>query len=331
MRALVIGGTGFIGSHIADALLSKGWEVRVTVRRSLDLKFQNPKYDPKIEYVYGNVLDTDSLRNCFSGIDFVCTCFGLLGNWGVPERSYWDMNVEGLRNVLAAMPGEGTCRLIHLSSAGVLGPLADHVIADESFHFAPSNIYEKTKCVGEKEVHKFASARRIPFTILRPEFVYGPGDMHVLGLFRAIKRGRFVLIGTGHGVLHPTYIDDLTQGFLLCTENDRALGGTYMVTGREIVTVKNLGTAIADELGVKLPPFRIPEFFAKAAASLFESFATIANTKDPILTHARVKFFTENRAFTSARAQRELGFSPKVDLREGIKRTIRWYQEKGHL
>jgi dihydroflavonol-4-reductase len=330
-KALVIGGTGFIGSRIVDDLLGKGFAVRMTVRKKGSPAFDDAEKYSRVELVYGDVLDPDSIRECVKGVDLVFACFGLLGKWGVPDCSYWQTNVEGVRNVLGAIPKAGIGQFIHLSSAGVLGPLADGVVADESFPFAPSNIYERTKSEAEKELCRLAVERGIPFTIIRPEFVYGPGDLHVLGLFRAITRRRFVLIGSGGSLLHPTYIDDLIQGVLLCTDNKNAFGKTFLITGKAPVSVKELGTVIADELGVQLPRIRIPKGVAYAAAGMFEVLAKISHYPEPLLTWARVKFFTENRAFTTDRAHRELGYSPKVDLRMGVRQTIRWYSDKGYL
>ncbi len=330
MKALVVGGTGFIGRRIVDGLLGKGLDVRITVRRK-GPGAQNPAVDPRVECAYADVLDHDSLHECVKGVDVVFGCFGLLGRWGIPDSVYRQTNAGGVRNVLQAIPASGIRQYIHLSSAGVLGPLANGVVADESFPFAPSNVYEMTKCEAEKEVHRSAAQRCIPFTIIRPEFVYGPGDMHVLGLFRAIGRRRFVLFGSGESLLHPTYIDDLIRGIDLCLFNEKALGKTFLITGEKPVSVKELARTIADELNVRLPRFRLPIPLALVMANTFEALAGVTGWSDPILTRARVKFFTENRAFSAGSAQRELGYKPEVDLREGIRRTVHWYKQKGYL
>jgi dihydroflavonol-4-reductase len=284
-----------------------------------------------VEFRYGDVLEPDSIRSCIDGVDFVFTCFGLLGKWGVPDRTFRLANVEGIRNVLEAIPRSGIRQFIHMSSAGVLGPLADGVVADESYPFGPSNIYEMTKCEAEREVQTCARQRDIPFTIIRPEFVYGPGDLHVLGLFKAIARRRFILLGSGKTLLHPTYIDDLIRGIALCTGNKDALNRTYLITGKAPVTVKELGSTIAEELGVRLPRVHVPVSLANVMATSMEGLARLTGYSEPILSRARVKYFTENRAFTCAKARKELGYLPAIDLREGVRRTVRWYRERNYL
>lgn len=327
MKALVVGGTGFIGGHIVRNLLSKGIRVRVLVRSSRNLGDLDHK---EIELVNGSIFETNSLRDSMKDVDFVYSAFGILGQWNVPEQIYWEVNTKGVRNLLEACSSCRIKQFIHMSSAGVLGPLPDGVVADESFPYNPSNVYEKTKCEAEKEILSCGEKQGIPFTIIRPEFVYGPGDTHVLGLFKAIGAKKFVLPGNGRSFLHPTYIDDLIYGISLCTNNENAMGKIYLITGERPVTVKELAEIIAEESGVRLRRIRMPLVFANVAAMIVEMGAKVGGFKPP-LTRSQVKFFTENRAFSYQKARSELGFEPRVDFGEGVKRTMRWYRENGYL
>jgi dihydroflavonol-4-reductase len=331
MRALVIGGTGFLGNSLAHELLRRGFEVRSTLRERSASELKKAAVKKGIEFVYADVLEPDSIAACLQAVDFVFTCFGLLGKWGVPDQAYRNINVRGLENVLNAISSRKIRQLIHISSAGVLGPLPNGVVADESYPCNPSNIYEKAKCEAEEKVRHCAGQQGFPFTILRPEFVYGPGDMHVLGLFRAVKDRKFLIIGNGQSLLHPTYIDDFIRGTLLCVGNQVSFGKTYLITGRQAVSVRDLSSTIADATNVRLPHIKIPIRIARAAAKAFEFFAKVTSFAEPILTDARVKFFTENRAFDCAKAQKELGNAAEIELAEGIRRTVAWYREKGLL
>ncbi|MBZ5495944.1 MAG: NAD-dependent epimerase/dehydratase family protein [Acidobacteriia bacterium] len=331
MKALVIGGTGFIGSHIVQALLGKGVRVRIPVRHKGEVAGCNRDGGVDIEYCYGDVLDEGSLRACMDGIEIVYGSFGLLGQWRISHDEYWKVNTRAVTNVLNSLAGTSVRQFIHLSSAGVLGPLPDGVIADEAFPFNPSNIYEMSKCEAEREVLRFGKSGHLPFTIVRPEFVYGPGDLHVLPLFSAIRKRRFFLIGNGASVLHPTYIDDLIQGILLCADNNRAIGKTYMITGKAPLHVREIAEIIAEELNVHLSRINIPRGFAWLGASALELLARSIRASKPLLTRSQVKFFSENRAFSNRKAQIELGYVPTVDFREGVKRTLCWYTEKEYL
>jgi nucleoside-diphosphate-sugar epimerase len=171
----------------------------------------------------------------------------------------------------------------------------------------------------------------VPFTIIRPEFVYGPGDMHVLGLFRAVRDKRFVILGSGETLLHPTYIDDLIRGICLCVGNEKAMGETFLMTGPTPLSVRMITEALSEELGVSLPAIRVPLGIANLAAVVFELAAGVTRGANPLLTRSRVKFFTENRAFAFRKAREELGYVPTTDFREGVRRAIDWYRKNGFL
>ena len=327
MKALVTGGTGFIGSHIVENLISKNINVKVLVRNSSNTARVKNR---EIEFVYGDSLDGPSLKKCIKDVDLVFSAFGILGQWGMPYQAYRDINTKGVKNLIESCLDLNIKQFIHISSAGVLGPLPDGVVADESFQYNPSNIYEKTKCEAEKEIISFAEKYAIPYTIIRPEFVYGPGDIHVMRLFKAIKARKFILLGSGETLLHPTYIDDLIQGISLCTNNCKAFGKIYLITGERPVSIRGLAETMARELGVSLSKIKIPLFIAYTAANVMELGARMLKF-EPILSKSRVKFFTENRAFTCRKAETELGYVPKVDFREGVRRTIRWYRENNYL
>ena len=327
MKALVVGGTGFIGSHIVRDLLSRGIEVRVLVRKKNAL---GRLPDQGIEFKYGNILDGHSIKEHTKDVDLVFSAFGVLGQWGIPDRTYREINTGGVKNLIESCLDSGVKQFIHISSAGVLGPLPDGVVADESFPCNPSNIYERTKCEAEDVIIKTAEKHGISYTIIRPEFVYGPGDTHVLGLFKAILSRRFVILGNGRTTLHPTFIDDLIQGVRLCTDNPKALGKIFLITGERPVTVQEMAEIIAEELNVRLPGIKVPLGIANAMAWVLELGGRLTHF-EPLLTRSRVKFFTENRAFSSQKAREELGFVPRIGLREGVRRTIRWYREKAYL
>ncbi len=328
MKAFVAGGTGFIGSHIVRNLLSKGMQVRVLVRRRH--KNIGLLRDKGIEFVYGDVVESDSLKKWIKDVDLVFSAFGILGQWSIPEKTYWEINTWGVQNLLKSSLHGQIKQFVHLSSAGVLGPLPGGTVANESFPLSPSNIYEKTKCEAEKEILKWGDEHNFPYTIIRPEFVYGPGDRHVLGLFKAINSRRFFWLGKGESFLHPTYIDDLIEGVNLCIDNEKALGETFLITGARPLTVKELVRTMAEELEVPQPKLRVPLLIAHIAARFLQFSARLARFEPP-LTVARIKFFSQNRAFSNKKAQRLLDYAPKISFREGVRRTICWYRENNLL
>jgi nucleoside-diphosphate-sugar epimerase len=251
----------------------------------------------------------------------------MLGQSGVPESAYHQLHVEGTRHLLQAAAEASVERILYISSPGVLGPINGKA-AEESAPLAPGNPYERSKAAAEKVVLAFAGDG-LPVVIVRPEFVYGPGDLHVLGLFKAVQRGIFFYIGGGQAVCHPTYIDDLVRGMELCLEKGRA-GEIYHIVGPQSVTFQEYGQTIAAVLGVRKPRLRIPERLALAGAWFLEGSAKITGITPP---HSRtgVAFFSENRHFSWEKARQELGYEPQVDLAAGVQRTADWYRQKNLL
>ena len=327
MKAFVTGATGFIGGHIVEDLLSTGIEVRVLIR---DKRRAGAFEEKGVECVVGDILDENVLGRGTRDADIVFSAFGILGGWGIPERRYRDINTRGVELLLESCLGRGIRQFIHVSSAGVLGPIPDGAVADETFPPRPSNVYERTKAEAERRVSEVGLAEGIPFTIIRPEFVYGPGDRHVLHLFRTIRDQRFYVLGAGRSLLHPTYIEDLIRGIRLCVNNPGAVGKIYLITGERPYAVDEFARIIAEELAVALPGIKIPLSLARIAAKAMETGARITR-RNPLLTTSQVRFFSENRAFTWEKARSELGFAPRVSLRQGVRKTVSWYRREGLL
>ena len=199
---------------------------------------------------------------------------------------------------------------------------------DESSPLAPSNAYERSKALGEAVAAGFARDG-LPLVVARPEFIYGPGDVHVLGLFRAIQRGLFFYIGDGTNTCHPTYVDDMVDGLLACLRRG-APGGVYHIAGPRPLPFRELAETIAAALGVPPPRRRVPVPLAWLGAAGLEAAGKLLG-RDVPLSRTGVAFFSENRRSTYAKAERELGFVPRVELREGVERTVGWYRGEGLL
>lgn len=319
---LITGGTGFLGSHLARALCQAGRPVRVLARPTSDL---SPLNGLGVEVVLGDVLLPNTLPEALDGVKVVYHLAGMLGSAWVPDAAYRDLHVNGTLNVLVTAQAAGVQRFVHVSSPGVLGPIQNPP-ADETLPHAPSNTYEATKSEGEKLALAFAQRSGLSLTVARPEFVYGPGDTHVLGLFQAIQKRRFFYIGSGENRVHPTFVDDAVQGMTLC-ESAGQTGRVYHIAGPEPVTIRQLATTIAEALGVSPPRLRVPRFLATTAAVGLELAAMLLPFRPP-LSRSAVNFFTETRVFSTARAQAELGYQAGVPLAEGVRRTVTWYRER---
>jgi nucleoside-diphosphate-sugar epimerase len=220
-------------------------------------------------------------------------------------------------------------RVVHCSTVGVHGDV-EQPPATEEAPLRPGDIYQETKLAGERAAREAAQATGIELVVARPSGIYGPGDRRLLKLFRGVARRRFVILGRGEIFYHLTYIDDLVEGFRLCGTVPAAAGRTYILAGGEVGTLKELVALIARESGVKPPWLRLPVWPFWLVGAACEAVCVPLRIEPP-LYRRRVDFFTKSRAFDITRARKELGYAPKVGLREGVRRALEWYQLKGWL
>lgn len=324
MKVIVTGATGFVGGALVRALVARGDEVTAVARPSAD---RTVLADVPVRWVTGDVTQPDSLAGQFAGADALIHAAGMLGQAGVHEAAYTQLNVEGTRYVLAEAARVGIGRVVHVGSPGVLGPIVGPPATEEA-PLAPSNVYERSKAEAERIVLKAAEAG-LPVVIVRPEFVYGVGDLHVLGLFRTVQRGLFFYVNGGRALCHPTYIGDAVAGTLLALDSGR-VGQIYHLCGPQPVTFRELGEALADGLGVRRPWLSVPRPLAWGGAAVLEGVGKVLGVRPPI-GRAGIEFFSDSRHFSFAKAHRELGYTPETTLAQGVAQTIAWYREKGLL
>jgi nucleoside-diphosphate-sugar epimerase len=327
---LVTGATGFLGGAVLRALASRARDrepLRVLVRASSDT---GGLAGLPVERATGDLTVPESLPAAVAGISVVYHCAGVLGQASVPESLYRRVHVDGTLALLRAARAAGVRRVVHVSSPGVLGPIPrSREPATEDAPHNPTNAYERSKSIAEHAALATAKELGLDLVVARPEFVYGPGDTHVLRLFRTIARRRFFYIGDGKALCHPTFVEDAVRGIV--DVGDRgAAGRIYHLAGPEPVSIEELAGTMARAMGVPSPRIHVPERAVRLAVEIAERLASrLAFT--PPLTRSGVDFFTFDRQFSWERARQELGWSPRVGLEEGVTRTVQWYRQQGLL
>lgn len=321
MKVLVTGGTGFVGRHLVRALVEKGLLVKLLVRETSDVE-ELEKLN--VDLVHGDITNRSSLPWITDDTDVVYHLAALVGAWGIPESQFDAVNVQGTRNLLEESVRAGVKHFVFSSTPGVLGK--GYAQAPETLPYKPPYFYERTKCDAEKAVLKFHHRWHLPVTIIRPDFVYGPGDLRRLPLYRAIRDKRFYIVGNGKSLLHPTYVDDVIQGFHLVAENTVGYGEIYNIAGPHLVTVQEFVETIARVFKVPLPRLKIPKFLSLAAARVCESLSGISG-KEPFISRSKIEFLTNSHGSDVSKAQTQLHYQAKFQLEEGMRRTIDWYQK----
>ncbi len=330
MTVLVTGATGFLGSALVMELVKQKQSVRVLARDEAKARAQ---FGDAIDIVVGEITDAAQVQRAVEGATVVYHFAGRLYHPSTPTELYYRTHVEGTRILLDACKGLGgqsqLQRIVHCSTTGVHG-VTGKTPAAEDAPFAPTNPYEETKLQGELLALKAWKEDGLPVSVARPGLVYGPGDLHLLGFFSSIKKGRPCLIDGGKALIHPIYIDDMTAAFLLCAERPQAVGHSYNFAGDHPVSFRELATAIARSLGKPLPKGDIPLRLANLASDVFALVPGLKGENAP-LTRSRVKFLTNSRVYDIGRARSDLGFAPAMPLEEGMRRSAEWYYKHEYL
>jgi nucleoside-diphosphate-sugar epimerase len=322
-KILITGGTGFVGSNLAEALVQKKYAVKCFVRANSDIAFLS---NLGVELASGDITDKTSLVKSLKDVTAVFHLAAVLGKWGLPASVYSDINTVGTKLLLEACQETHVKRFIYCSTGGVLGPV-NKPPADESYLYAPSNPYEIGKVEAEKLVLSYK--KKLEITIVRPGLVYGPRDQHVLKLFKAIKEKKYFILGNGKNFVHPTFIGDLTEGFILCLQNPKSIGETYLIVGEKYVSMEEFVNLVTKNLGLNVTLRHVPIWAANVLAGLAEVGGKLFRFEPP-LTFSRVKTLSDSRAYSYVKAAKQLGYNP-IPLENGLRKTIRWYIKNGDL
>jgi nucleoside-diphosphate-sugar epimerase len=323
---LVTGASGFLGRSLVQRLLADGYPTRVLVRTN---KKGEDLAAAGAQVIVGEISDRVALDVALDG---AATVYHLAGRLFCPSTSaavYYRTHVVGTELLLSrCLHASGVRRLVHCSTTGVIG-LTGETPADEDAPLRPTNAYEETKAEAEQAV-RAASCDGLPVVIVRPGLVYGPGDMHLLGFFRAVLGGRFRPIGPRPVMLHPIYIDDLTEAFLRCGCWPLAVGECFNIAGQAPVSLGELASTIALAGGVRPSSGTIPLWVARTAGTFGDLLPRRLRRYAP-LTRSRVAFLTNSRVYDITKARVLLDFAAPTELATGVARAMRWYYEHGYL
>ena len=325
---LVTGGTGFTGAKLAMRLAKEGKDVI-----ALDIKkgYGDELEKMGIKVVIGSVNDEKLVDELMNGVSYVHHVAAAFRDINLPKKEYWDANVESNRVLIEAAKRHGIERYILTSTTGVYGAIPrEDIPADEDAPIHPEDYYQYTKYEGEKLAKQLCTEYGIPFVVVRPGGIYGPYDWRFLKLYKTIKSGKFIMLGSGKTLNHLVYIDNLVDGYLLCTEKEEALGQTYNIADEKYITLNELVKEIAESLGVPAPKWHFPIWPVWVVGLLCEIICKPFGIEPPLFRR-RVDFFKNNRGFDITKAKKELGYVPKIDLKTGIKLTAEWYKERGYI
>ncbi len=324
-KVLVTGGTGFTGKALVKRLIDEGFDVTALDCRAGHKTDEIKQWGAKL--VMGSVTDFPLMQQLTKDTDVVFHVAAAFRELNVSNQVYRDVNVNGTKNVLEASLQNKVKKFVYCSTCGVHGNV-ENPPGDESAPIEPADYYQQSKYDGEVIVEDFVK-KGLKATILRPAAIYGPGDPgRYLMIFKRVKKGLFPIFGNGKTLYHPVYIDNLIDAFILASKEDVGNGEAYLIADENFVEIKDLVNQVGNSLGVDVKTPHLPLLPLILLGHICEKVCKPFHITPPIFPR-RVDWFRQNRAFNIDKAKRELGYSPKVDLNIGLKKTADWYKKEG--
>lgn len=297
MRALVTGGSGFIGSHVVDKLRDRGIDVRV-----FDMVM--PTFRKDVEYYHGSILDLDALRMAVSAVDVIYHLAAVADVKDVFEEPHYSeaINVRGTINVLEAARKSHIKRIVYGSTIWVYSDVPQNQVDEDTPLTAPAHLYTATKVAGEYYCQCYSRLYNLPITILRYGIPYGPrsraGAVIPIFVRKALAGEPLTLAGDGSQIRKFVYVEDLAEGNVAALRTV-AKNRIYNLEGREQVTIRQLAETIQRIVGnvkIEYVPARPGDFSGKEVST--------------------------------RRAQAELGWETRTSLEDGVRRYVHWYKEQ---
>ena len=331
MRLLVTGGTGFIGSHLAEEGRRRGAQVAVLGLTDRPEERANAELLARqgIEILAGSITDPELCARAMRGVTHVFHLAVAMREGGKSDEFFETVNLEGTRRLLVAAGAGRVERFVYCGTIGIYGHRAPGITTEESA-LRPGNIYERTKVAAERMVRELAPGSKVPFAIIRPADVYGPRDQRLLKLYKGVAAGRIPLFGSGAGRRHMVYVDDVVSAFFAACQRPEAVGQGMIVAGPRPCTLRELIEEVRRATGSARYGWRLPLAPMLAAAAVVEDVCQALHL-DPPIYRRRMDFFTSDSAFDTTRARKVLDWTPRVELEEGVRRTYEDYRKTGAL
>ena len=308
MKCLVTGAAGFIGNALTKRLVEEGHQVKAIIH-----KHKLKSFGDRVECITADIADASSLKNIECDCDVVFHCASLVNDFG-SKNMFDKVNVEGTKNIVDLC--KNTKCFIYLGHI--------HYESDNQ-----SGYYFRSKYQAEQYLLDKYKQEDFPVVIVRPGNVYGPGaTTWVLRPLQAIQKNQISLIENGSGVFHHTYIDNLIDALLVVMKKHKAIGETFDITdGDHFVTWRQYLNDIAEIAGKK----PIKKNMSKTTAYVLSRLMMILykfTGFTPLLTPTAVQIFTNKKEIAIKKAEKILGYTPKIGYKKGMKQVQRWLQEE---
>ncbi len=326
MKALVTGASGFVGSHVARALVGRGYRVRALVRVDSDLR---NLAGLAVELAYGDLRDPRSLGRALAGCDCLFHVAAAYTLWTPDPRAIYEANVQGTANVLAAARAMGIGRVVYTSTESTVGIARDRALGTEAAFADPRHLaghYKRSKFQAEQLALRL-SREGLPLVVVNPTTPVGPGDLKPTPTGQIVvdylNRQMPAYVDTG---LNLVSVEDVAVGHVLALERGRP--GERYILGHENLTFRQILGKLEAVTGLPAPRVRMPLWVALGAAYASELTCRVTGGP-PRIPVAGVKVARHYRFFDCTKAVAELGL-PQTPVEEALARAVAWFRQNGY-
>ncbi len=324
--SVVTGGSGFVGSHLVDLLLSKGHKVKCIVRSSSNLRWLK---DKDVEIVNTGLYDVEKLKEVLKDADYLFHVAGIVKAKSLED--YIKGNVETTKNLLEAIKSTNKSikRVVIVSSLTATGPSKIGKPNNELTPLNPITRYGVSKKTEETLVKNYME--EIPISIVRPPAVYGPRDTEIYLIFKTYKSGLLPLIGFNKKEVSIVHVSDLVRGIYLAATAPKAVGEIYFVGSKNYYTWDEMGNAIAKGMGKRALTLKLPHFLVYTVGAIAEFFSWFSSKAATFNFEKARDFVQEAQTCDSSKALKDFGYVSEISLEDGMKTTIQWYKDNKWL
>ncbi|MCF8241187.1 MAG: NAD(P)-dependent oxidoreductase [Melioribacteraceae bacterium] len=321
--SVVTGANGFVGSHLADYLLEQGHEVRCLIRKTSDRKWLKDK--PFKIYDCG-LFDKVGMKEVLKDANYLFHVAGVVK--AKTEEEYYNGNVKTTENLLHVLAevNPGINRIVIVSSQTACGPSpSEHEPCNEETVPHPITRYGKSKYEQERLALNFKD--KLPISIVRPPAIFGERDTEIYLVFKTYKAGLMTLIGFDEKKVNLVHVADLVEGIYLTAITDKAEGQIYFIGSENSYTWGEVAEQMHKSIGKKAINLRLPHSLVYTVAGIAQFFAMFSSKAATFNIEKARDFVQSFWTIDVSKAKQDLGYTQKVSLEEGIKRTVDWYRE----